>query len=76
MDRFLFVVFQAAAWTILLVGAALAGGGFVLLVRMFGYDWAGWLFAAGWFVVVGGGAFLWWAFCVLAARLSDAMGRR
>lgn len=76
MDRFLFLIFQIASWAILLLGAALAGGGFVLLVRMFGYDWAGWIVAVGWFAVVGGAAFLGWASCTLAARLADAMSRR
>lgn len=73
MDRFLTRVFLVASWVVLLSGAAVAGGGFVILVRLFGSDWSGWVVAGAWFAVTGGAAFLGWAGCVLAARLAERL---
>lgn len=73
VDRFLVHVFMIASWVVLLSGAAVAGGGFVILGRLFGSDWFGWVVAGVWFAVTGGAAFLGWAGCVLAARLAERL---
>lgn len=76
VDGFLVRMFQLSAWAVLLSGAVAAGGGFMLLLRILGYDWVGWVVAAGWFLLFAGMSFLGWGLCVLAARLADYLADR